>query len=167
MKAFSSIGITRRPKPSKFESLYSTEQLDAQIKQLKTVANTLEDNLRRKKIARDRYFVCYEDDDFDKAELSRKLKENDNDMRKIKSEIEKTENKLITLSEANHNIESFKELIENNPEWVYSLQRSLYELSPKDKKLLIENLVQGKIWCQIRPRRKRVMGNSWLWNFVQ
>ncbi len=149
IESFSSIGIKRQPKPSKFESLYSTEQLDEQIKQLKTVSNTLKANLRKKKIARDRYFICYEDDDFDKDEMSRKLKENDNDIRKIKSDIEKTENKLITLSEVNHNIVSFKELIKNNPDWIYSLQKSLYELSPKDKKLLLENLVQGKILVSI------------------
>ena len=75
------------------------------------------------------------------------MKENDNDIRMILSEIEKVESKLITIKEGKDNIESLKELINNNPEWVYSLQKSLYVLSPKDKKLIHRKPFAGENLC--------------------
>ena len=166
IESFSSIGMKRKPKPSYFESLYDTQQLNDQLNQLNMICYNLKDDLRKKKTARGRYFLCYEDDNFDKDEISRKLKENDNDIRMILSEIEKVESKLITIKEGKDNIESLKELINNNPEWVYSLQKSLYVLSPKDKKLTIENLLQGKIVCQNQTLTRKGLGGFMALGFL-
>jgi DNA invertase Pin-like site-specific DNA recombinase len=131
--------------PSKMEILVDTAHYDDQILTLETVYGRNEEELRRKELAKSRIFDLLETDDFDRDEFHYQLIRTDDEILRLKSLLADIQGKIENLREAKANNEAFIEFIRGNQEWLSGIRQELHDLSPEDKKRLVESLVDGKI----------------------
>ena len=102
-------------------------------------------NLKGKKLSQNRLLNETESDKSSPKIIFERLKILDREIIEIESIIDDTQDKLNDLIDLMQNSQQLKEFATSNADKIYELQVSLYNLSPKDKKIFIESLVPGKI----------------------
>lgn len=108
--------------------------------------------LKKKNLARNRLLDLLESEteEFNRQEFSRHMKELREDSLEIADRISQIEQDVKELKESKENTLAVRSFIENRKGILNDLYRELENLSPDDKKFLIEGLLDGKI--EIRKR---------------
>jgi len=126
----------------KLLSIIDPNKYKAQIKELESIEVKLEDEIKIKRRAKERVYRLLEQADFDPNELTRKLRDFENEILELESSVERTKTAGDDLKKAEGNDLVLRDFLLNKPEFLGNLQEEVIRLAPEDKKTLIESVLE-------------------------
>lgn len=132
-------------KPDKISSLIDPKRYDVEIRTLEKQIHNLESDLKKNEITKDRILDILEDEKYEKNVLKERLTKNRDEKLKIEAKLLESRQKLIEINNSKANKHLIKDLIYNKKHVLRQLVRELDNLSPNDKKMFAESLIDGKV----------------------
>jgi len=137
--------------PKKLSPLIDPDKYDVKIRELEDRSKRLKQEHFKKEKARIRLYEAYEDVDFDKDELKKRLEKNHNEQLKIYALINEAQRKRDELKEAKKNDSLLKNFLNNKKDTILNLIKDLTKLFPDDRKTFVEACTRGKIKLGASP----------------
>jgi len=127
------------------DHLFNSKQHKDKINQLKETIYRLELEITKKERARNNLYKLVEEDETNLGELKDRLRINKDEILALKGNLNESDLEyqgLVSLSESEKDISNF---LSNNRNLVRKLRKDIFKLNSKDKKLLVESMLMGKV----------------------
>ncbi len=133
------------PSKSKMSELLDGSRYDKSIAEMKKRIESLEADLKRLKLARERIYDLINDDRFDKNEMAARLNRNKEETLTTDGKIKDVRQRLRQSEEAKKHDDLYRQFMRNKRDVLLKLAKDIRKLSPDDLKRLAEGTVTGKI----------------------
>lgn len=151
--------IERKGTPTPFHGLFDSKKYEQKLTQLKEQLVELENEIKKKKgHDREQLYDLLAKDKIHTDEFLQRLTKNDEDVFTLTSKIEDCRKDIDNVKEMKDNDLRYKEFSKDSKGVIKRLIHDLQNLSPQDKKQLVDNMLKEKIKIWKGRERKEI---SW------
>ena len=128
-----------------FKDLFNSEKSKIKMDELKQTINTLEVELRKKKIAQNNLFKLLEDEDVNIKDVKQRLQDNSSVITELDNNIKEANLQYQELEAIKDREEEISDFLHNNKSKFNQLRKDIANLDKSDRKILIESMLEDNI----------------------